>query len=74
MSSNILYGVSMHEGVSKVLSLKINNEPVKHTDEELKEENPIPEDKAEDANEIKELEEEIAEKDAQNIDNEETEG
>ena len=29
MSSNVLYGVSMHEGVSKILSLKINNEPVK---------------------------------------------
>ncbi len=34
MSSNVLYGVSMHEGVSKVLSLKINNEPVDHKGEE----------------------------------------
>lgn len=34
MSSNILYGVSMHEGVSKVLSLKINNQPVEHKEEE----------------------------------------
>lgn len=29
MSSNVLYGVSMHEGVSKILSLKINNEEKK---------------------------------------------
>ena len=28
LDSNILYGVSMHEGVSKILSLRVNNEPV----------------------------------------------
>lgn len=33
MSSNILYGVSMHEGVSKILSLKVNNEPVENKSE-----------------------------------------
>ena len=32
MSSNLLYGVSMHDGVSKVLSLKINDQPVSHVD------------------------------------------
>ena len=26
LNSNILYGVSMHEGVSKILSLKLGNE------------------------------------------------
>jgi chromosome segregation ATPase len=33
LNSNILYGVSMHEGVSKILSLKVNEnqQPPKET-------------------------------------------
>lgn len=40
MSSNVLYGVSMHEGVSKILSLKVdNNQKPDNENKEDKEEN-----------------------------------
>jgi len=38
MNSNVLYGVSMHDGVSKVLSLKISEEVEKEVQEEKKQE------------------------------------
>ena len=37
MDSNVLYGVSMHEGVSKILSLKIGENLEKEISSKLKE-------------------------------------
>ncbi len=52
LNSQVLYGVSMHEGVSRVLSLRVENESLKN---ELKQEDAVESEKVEGDEGVQEL-------------------